>query len=274
MDKGYLTTKEVQIRILAMFDDLLQYLNDAQIPYILTGGSALGAIRHAGFIPWDDDMDIGILRDDYQRLIAEYKPSNAQFCFKNLDCDPKWENGYARVIDLQTASENQYLNINHGVFLDIFPIDHLSDGQAEQDQAYRLMKFWDVLRNSKRRVGFRPDEARIAVFLKKVLKKLVIPFKINYFAKKMDKLAQRSNLKYKNSNVLSLYVVQGINKQRETNPAKIYLDRQKISFEGRYVYITKYDKVYLTKLYGAEYMNLPPINERKAHGRFYNLPYK
>lgn len=269
MNQEYLTTKEVQIRILAMFDDLLQYLNYAQIPYVLTGGSALGAKRHAGFIPWDDDMDIGILRDDYQRLITEYKPNNTQFGFKNLECDPNWENSYARVIDLQTASENQYLNINHGVFLDIFPIDHLSDDNNKQVKEYQLMKFWDILRNSKRRVGFRTDEKLGVVFLKRILKTLVIPFKINYFASKMDNLAQITNQKYQCSNILSLYVVQGINKQKETNLAKIYLDRQKIIFEERDVYITKYDDVYFTKLYGSQYMNLPPVGERKAHGKFY-----
>lgn len=264
-----LSIPEVQQRILAMYDDVIKFFNDNQMPYLLTGGSALGGIRHHGFIPWDDDMDLGLLRDDYQRFVAEYQPQNTQFQLKSLEYDANWENGYARVIDLQTGSSNQYLNINHGVFLDVFPIDHLPDSKQGQKRHYYQMKILDVLRNSKRRVGYRDDESRLAVFCKESLRIVLKPFKISYFARKMSALAQKTNAKYKNSQVMSLYIVQGINQQRETNAASIYQHRQKIQFEGREGYVPTDVQTYLTHLYGPQYLELPPVEARKAHGHFY-----
>ncbi|RXI80040.1 LicD family protein [Levilactobacillus suantsaii] len=114
-----------------------------QLPYTLLGGSLLGAIRHQGFIPWDDDVDVGLLRADYDQLLAAAPAllQSTHYFLQTPDSDPNYALSYAKLLDRNTYIEEKN-NVNHarkGVFIDIFPLDRVP--QEPTHQREQLAKF-------------------------------------------------------------------------------------------------------------------------------------
>lgn len=265
MTTEYLPVKEVQTRMLEMLDVLLEYFEAHNYQYVLTGGSALGAVRHKAIIPWDDDMDIALPRDEYEKFIVDFQSKDDRFVLKN-EHQPDWGYAYARLSDSTTEYVYRWGNVNNGVFIDIFPNDKLPASKSGQHLTYALMKGLDVIRNAARRTDYQPGDR--FVYLKKVL---AIALKFSNEAKiahlqvrlatTVDRICQKSNYS-------GLYVVQGINKLKEVNPAMTYMQTKEACLNGRKVKIPFNSDKYLTKLYGPEYMMLPPVQKRKTHGKF------
>jgi len=103
------------------------------LTYYISYGTLLGAIRHKGFIPWDDDIDVCMPRGDYDRFIkegSEYLPEN--YFIQTMESDPKYALNFAKLRDSNTALFEKHVldvDINHGVFIDIFPVDGYIKGQ-------------------------------------------------------------------------------------------------------------------------------------------------
>ncbi len=141
---------------LKLLEKLLEVLNKHNIPYFASGGTLLGAVRHGGFIPWDDDIDIMMLREDYDRLCAvadsEFKHP---FFFQTFYTDKKYFRGHAQLRNsLTTAalpSEALKVPFNQGIFIDIFPLDSVPDDEAVfKSQRRRLNSLNRLLNNSAR----------------------------------------------------------------------------------------------------------------------------
>lgn len=268
---SYLVIEEVHLCMLNILDDILAFLNEHDIPYVLSGGSALGAIRHRGFIPWDDDIDLAIPREGYNEFLKNYKPTNKDYSVISVYDSDNSDISYMRVVDVKTASSNRYLNINNGIFVDVFPIDHLPDSNFGQYMAYYRMKYLDFLRNSTRRIEYKKADGMVRNTMKRAFSFGLRNKKIGHYANKMNKLALKTNEKNKDSHTVSLYVVQGINKLRESNTVETYTtERQKAMFEGREVYVP--GENYLVKIYGPDYMEIP--RKHKTHGKFYIINEK
>lgn len=137
--------------LLGMLFDLKGFLDRNGIPFFLDGGTALGALRHSGFIPWDDDLDIGILRPDYERFLslcrggASLPPGLTLQCF---DTDHRYADGFARVRLLGTKfvipyhKERGYREL--GVFIDVFPYDPVGTlGLGPLREREKQIAFWD-----------------------------------------------------------------------------------------------------------------------------------
>ena len=106
------------------------------IKYVASGGTMLGAVRHHGFIPWDDDMDLMIMRDEYDKLckIASEEFKEPYF-FQSVDTDKEYLRAFARLRNSETTAiqpidEQLFPNSNMGIFIDIFPLDHVADNKA------------------------------------------------------------------------------------------------------------------------------------------------
>src|SRR5699024_6110897 len=125
----------IQLEILKEFD---RFCKEHNIKYQLYAGTLLGAIRHKGFIPWDDDIDIAMTRDQYERFLEKYI-NNERYFLQNFQTDYNYFRQFSRLRKNNTVfRQEQYsnLDIHHGIFIDIFPLDNVEE--TYDKEKYRL----------------------------------------------------------------------------------------------------------------------------------------
>ncbi|PWF99470.1 LicD family protein [Levilactobacillus bambusae] len=124
---------QVELKSLATFIELCEA---HQLTYTLLGGSLLGAIRHKGFIPWDDDLDVGMPRESYNQFIELAKTElPADYFLQTETSDQNYAWGYMKLLDRKTyiVERNNVNNARKGVFIDIFPLDRIPNDQGARD---------------------------------------------------------------------------------------------------------------------------------------------
>ena len=150
---GY-TVPVAMKRVWAVELDLLEKLQDVcerhGLRYYACGGTLLGAIRHKGYIPWDDDIDVVMFREDYEKLL-QIAPTEftEPYFFQTAFNDHKYSRGHAQLRNSNTTAilhtEKGCYTFNQGIFLDIFPMDAVPDDPAEQAAQRRRVNFWNRL---------------------------------------------------------------------------------------------------------------------------------
>lgn len=256
----YLSTEEIHEGLLDLLKFFDQFCQNHGLTYFLAGGTLLGAIRHEGFIPWDDDADIIMPRKDYQKLLKLGNELPEHFELKSLENDPNWEYAFAKVNDTRTYIDDDYRIAQHGLFLDIFPIDYIPDAQMKQKILVTKMKALDVLRGAESKKKFKPNEKYI--FVKKLISSFAKKKGANYFAKKMHQLADDTNIKNRNSktNGVCVATIYGV---REFLPLAVFEESIYVRFEDTYLSVPKEYQTYLESLYG-DYMVLPTVEKQKG----------
>lgn len=125
--------QKTEFALLQEFDRVCKAL---ELPYFLACGSALGAVKYGGFIPWDDDIDVALYREDYERFIREAPGLlPAGLFLQNHHTQPRFPQIYSKLRNSQTAFVEKSaaaLPINHGVFIDIFPLDGYPEKKRQQ----------------------------------------------------------------------------------------------------------------------------------------------
>ena len=125
-----MTLGEIQKTCLGLLKELGAFCNAHGLQYFLIGGSALGAVRHGGFIPWDDDVDVGMPREDYESFCQSYADGDT-FKLSLLGKTEGYFNPFAKLCDARTKYEEPTSkSISQGVFIDVFPIDYVCESQA------------------------------------------------------------------------------------------------------------------------------------------------
>lgn len=275
-----LSLSELKSAELAILRDVADFCDRNDIRYYLGGGTLLGAVRHKGFIPWDDDIDINMPRPDYQRFVQLYNGSNPHYFVKSVENDGSYIYTNARVYDNRTYLRNFLIRKPQpyeGVSIDIFPIDGLPDGEKNQRKVFREQEILIILANgSSMRYMFSHkylDSADKGAKIKGIVRTLLKFGAISLFRfLPTEKLVRMINTNlerfpYETSEEIACLVacIHGADcermKKSEYEPRR-YFDFEGYKFQGPVGY-----DIYLKNLYG-DYMNLPPESRRITHHDF------
>lgn len=245
--------KDCERDMLKCFVDIC---NKHGIKYFVQGGTLLGTVRHGGFIPWDDDVDVSLPRVEYERFLAIAQSELPDYYFlQTNDTDPEYPNNFAKIRDsrttfIETSARN--LNINHGAYIDIFPLDNYPSGfEAKVYELRKKLLTWRI-----NKAFYLPHMSLIS--------KLVTIVTMILFPSLKGAIEKRERL-FKSVKPTDRVVNNsGAWLDKEIIPKEWVQNSVEMEFEGIRVNVSdKYDE-WLTYVYG-DYMSLPPENERVGH---------
>lgn len=255
--------KTIQLDVLLAFH---QFCIDNNLKYSLAAGSLIGAVRHKGFIPWDDDIDVYMLREDYDKLNSIF-PSNykSMYEFVSMKRDCNWHRAYGVLFNKRTIKREFIIDpySDMGIGIDIFPIDDVPDKFSEWKRYNKLRIFLRDIFTMKNLVvsNTRSIWKNTLIILSKVF---LFPITYKFLAKIMNKYSQIHNGKgflHVYENCLGVYNVKSPWLKKSFDNV---IDAE---FEGHKVKIMEGYDDYLSCVYG-DYMQLPPEEKRITHHAF------
>ena len=242
--------RQIQIGIL---DEVHQYCEAHGLRYFLSSGTLIGAVRHKGYIPWDDDIDIYMPRKDYEQFLREFKGSE-QFKLLNPAKEPHYYYTFAKVVDLRTRMvEDETEGFEIGVFMDIFPVDYVTDNLQERERVFKLKKLLYKIRRCKIS-NSNPLQSRLAYIVYKYL-----PLSVKQIERKIRRLIVLEEPTHTVCNM-----TEAGPKIKGCFPAADIATSIDIEFEGKLYKTMVGYKDYLERTYG-DYMTLPPVEQRVTH---------
>ena len=265
-----LSTQEIRISCLDMLEEIHRISKLLGLRYFLGWGTLLGAVRHKGFIPWDDDIDICMLRKEYEILVSKFNdlanPRYRLICAENTK-NYLW--AYAKVIDVKTSLKEFRLipEFDYGLFVDIFPLDYVSiSGEDEKRKLQKQLILFNR-RQMITAIRYAPWRWKICNFWNFIIYKGRKRFSY-FFADassnniKCDRFLSNLSNGEKTDMLLATF-------SQEPKIDKLlfrsewYSDAIEWDFEGRrFMVPSEYDAI-LRTMYG-NYMKLPPENKRKG----------
>ena len=243
--------RQIQIGIL---DEVHSFCEAHGLRYFLSSGTLIGAVRHKGYIPWDDDIDIYMPREDYEAFLATYHDKSGRYKAINPRLESDYYYTFAKVVDLRTKMiETETEGYEIGVFMDIFPVDYVTDDLQERERVFKLKKLLYKIRRCKIS-NANPLRSRLAYWCYKSL-----PVSAHY----VFRLIQRLIVLGKPTHTVCNMTEAGP-KIKGCFPAEDIASSVDIEFEGKtYKTMVGY-KDYLERTYG-DYMTLPPVEQRVTH---------
>lgn len=250
--------KNVELNILL---ELNAFCKKNGLRYYLSGGTLLGAIRHHGFIPWDDDIDVCMPRKDYEYLINNFSSAKSYLQIWSSE-NKKLDAPCAKLVDMRTTVSNPYVKSNayEKLWIDIMPIDGLPNDFNEVDKIYKECdRYRWILIRCDMVLGLG------STTLKKCLKYVFKPL-LNLYGKgrcirNIEKIALKNP--YETSEYVGA-VTWGLYGTAERMLKSEFEKPVEVEFEGyKFPTFSCWDS-YLHGLYG-DYMKLPPVEQRKTH---------
>lgn len=245
--------KSIQLEIM---DDIHDFCVRNKINYTLAEGSLLGAVRHKGYIPWDDDIDIAMPRPDYERFLKEYQPSSVFYKLKHYGNDKDFVLPIAKVYDVRTILDSPNYIDNQHVFIDIFPLDGAPDNEINM----YVESLNDIIFNVKRQgkyYKYAPSIVKkIEFYLKYIIKNISLIGKKKSYNEFEDLIARYP---YQESDFI--LITGSAYGSKAYMPKSLFDNFTLTKFENRDYFIIEKADQYLTKIYG-NWRELPPKEKR------------
>lgn len=257
----------IQLNILKEFDALCKENN---IPYFIIGGSTIGCVRHKGFIPWDDDIDVGLLRPDYDKFVElAYDKWKGRIQVRNYKFTEGFYHSLTHAVDTQISimDESRINAVKANVWIDVNPLDGFPTNFVSRKIHYyylRIIKNMIVLSQFDSLFDKNKKRSKVASVAISIIQK------INFFTffntKKLIEWLEKILRKY--DPYKSKYVGNFLGRygQKEIMEKTIFDEMLEMPFEDIFVPVMKDYDTYLRNLYG-DYMQLPTESERiNRHG--------
>lgn len=265
---------DTQKVILSIFKEISIICSKHNIPYFAIGGTCIGAVRHKGFIPWDDDLDIAVPIESFDYLLDCLRKEISSALYVIDGHEPKhYHYVWAKVCNRNTTfiekSEYHYKDAYKGVFVDIMPISGVPEG-ARRRVFYRTIKTLYFLNNT-RRFPVITNGGPLKKLIKIVLKGMVSILPYNFFFNKYLKYLKKFPFR---SSKYTGYVWYPEEMERLTFPQEYFKETVEVQFEDALISIPKQFDSYLKYQFG-DYMKFPSEEKRLIHDGLVDLvhPY-
>lgn len=252
--------KKLQKQEIEVLDEIVRICDKHQLEYFLVGGTCLGAIRHKGFIPWDDDIDIAMPREDYEKFIkiAIEEIDDKYFIQCNLT-DPEYYLGFIKIRKNNTTFIQQRefdTNSHQGFFVDIFPLDY-----TDNVNSLGLRINITLAKNLTETMLYKKKYKKYKELRHPMVSALGLPFSIKQLQKIVNKLMQKQNNK---EHIYTGSFAGAYHYKKDTFPMDKVFPSSLVEFEGKKYKTFNDPNWYLEHLYG-DYMKLPPKEKRVSH---------
>lgn len=264
--------KKMQKFQLEMLIEIDRICRKHNIKYNLSGGSLLGAVRHHGFIPWDDDIDIRMLRPEYERFreVCRTDLNQDKYYFQNIVDEPEYRWGFSRLLlnnSTFVRCGQEHLKCRTGIFVDIFPTDIKADNPLIfRYQSYLALFLRKALWSPVGCVtSTNPIFKMWFTLLSKIPKDALL---------KLQQHLINVGVKYGTTKTacfgipgskLTRWGFSEKSRARHGLELRHYQNLIEVPFEGVMVFIPEYYDEWLSRVYGTHYMQLPPPEKRTIH---------
>ena len=255
---------EIQQMELGIMEYIHEVCQKIGVKYFLAYGSLIGAVRHQGFIPWDDDMDICMLRDDYEKLqdylIANPDERYEVMSYKN---NINYVYPFMKIQDNHTylVEEDVRIDSNMGIYVDIFPVDGYEDDQAFKDKMTKIIKKRQLSCYTFK--GITNTKSVVNSIIRYISVIIFYFTNTNKYVSQIDELAK--SRKVEDYEQVDYLIYKDMNKPVWERK---WLEEVEIGiFEGKEFMIPKHYHEILTSDYG-NYMQLPPVEQQVSHHDF------
>ena len=253
--------RKLQLTLLEILDEVVRICNKHKLEYFITGGTCLGALRHKGFIPWDDDIDMVMPREDYEKFMVIARDElNDKYFLDYYKTNPESHFGFMKIkMNNTTFVQGYKYKCHNGFFLDIFPLDY-------NKKDTKLVAFdASLARCLIETLKYKDGNLKAKSLRRPYISLLFVPFTNRRLHKIIDWLYSHNNKKeHVNGAVYpTMYYY-----KKDVYPLNVVFPYSEVEFEGKKYHAYHDPDKYLTQLYG-DYMKLPPKEKRIAHKPMY-----
>lgn len=257
------TSVEVKRIQEGIFSEIFEYCNDNDLSLFVAYGTLIGAIRHNGYIPWDDDIDLWMLREDYDKLINNFVSSSGEVVIRSVKNEKGYPYPFAKA-SFKRSHSYEYIyrkKFDIGINIDIFPLDFVPSNKSTQAELFRKIKSLKKLHEFKN-ISYKKRNLAKQLVLS-IGNFVLAPFSSYYFGKKINKTIEKFDVKEKEY-VGCFLCPYGI---KTVVPYKCFSKAEQRVFEKVNVPVPiGYDQI-LSSIYG-DYMKLPPVEKQVTHHMF------
>ena len=255
--------RELQLCEMDIFREFVRICDKHGLRYCLIAGTLLGAVRHGGFIPWDDDIDVVMMREDYDKFAQLCKTElDAQFFYQDSHTDPHYFLTYAKLRKNGTSVYEERFKdskFHNGAFMDIFPLDPCPKPGPVCHLLFNVLAVMNYRGQIDSGEAYVPYEELIGKIGYTVLR---------MFSPRALVRVRRALLRLSRALSSGRYVASysgAYGYYKDVYPAECYAEGTTVGFEGEECAAPSDPMAYLAGIFGEDFMTIPPVEKRYTH---------